>query len=372
MGIGGFVCLVLLGFWWSVARPYFLIREARSLLESDPLQACSRLEDAIDCTLVRNHQAELLWCRALLLSGQSDEALGCFSQMQPIEQVDGTALLELADDASAMNIPLLTLMALDAISPQQPARLGAVQRLVGIRKRQGDTNALLKLANEWIQLAPHAPEPWSLLASLHEQRISLAEAAQDYRQWYIRESDIRRQKDCLRGLIRTLIALGEHGEARTRWNELSQLNETPELMDHFFDAQLLRLEGNTEDAWTRIHDVLVADPRFVAGLELRATLAMDRADLTGAADDLRRVLKEQPWNQQCHYKLSQCLTRQGKTEEAKTHLLESRRLLALSNRILELVGREKLTSAENAELVDAFEQTGLFSAAERLRRNPQP
>ena len=97
---------------------------------------------------------------------------------------------------------------------------------------------------------------------------------------------------------------------------------------------------------------------------------MDRQDYPAAIRDLQGLLEQQPWNQRAHYKLSQCFARLGRDADAKTQLLESQRLLALSQRILELQSREKLSSEEVQELVQSLQETGLQHAAERVQRVP--
>lgn len=372
LGIGSLVCLLAGGSWWYLGRPYLLVRQARELVENDPAQAASLLDEALDGSFLSNPENELLWSRALLRSGRWDEALGCFSQIAKTQELDGSELLALADDAAARNVSLLTVMALEAIPQDSPARIDAIPRLVEIRKREGDTEAIEKLANELALRDPDQPDPWRWMAAIHEQQMSLSEAVQDYRKWVDREKTPERRGEGLRSLVRTLIALGERDEARTRLTELSRISPKPQLVDQLYDAQLKRLEGDIERAWSGVNDVLRVEPSHLTALELRGTLAMDRADPGSAVEDFEKVLRVQPWNQQAQYKISQCLTRLGRTPEALPHLEESRRLLKFSNRILELIGKENLTTEETDELVNAFEQTGLKTAAERWRQSRRP
>lgn len=372
LGVGSLACLLAGGAWLYVGRPYLLVHQARELIENDPAQAAALLDEALDGTLLSNPENELLWSRALLRSGRWDEALGCFSQISKPQELDGSALLELADDAAARNVSLLTVMALEAIPRDTPARTGAIQRLVEIRKREGDTEAIEKLASEWALRDPDQPDPWQLLAAIHEQQMLLSEAVQDYRKWVDREKTPERRMEGLRSLVRTLIALGERDEARVRLTELSKTSPRPQLVDQLYDAQLKRLEGDIEGAWAGINEVLRVEPSHLTALELRGTLAMDRADPARAVEDFERVLRVQPWNQQTQYKISQCLTRLGRSAEALPHLEESKRLLKFSNRILELIGKQNLTTEETDELVNAFEQTGLKTAAERWRQFRRP
>lgn len=63
---------------------------------------------------------------------------------------------------------------------------------------------------------------------------------------------------------------------------------------------------------------------------------MDAADYQAAVIDFKQILRQAPWNKQAHYKLAQVLIKLGETTAAELHFKENRRLLGLSNRILEL------------------------------------
>ncbi len=370
LGIGLLVVLLLCGGWWYGFRPRLLRRQAVALWESDPPAAAALLEEAVATSPVGFRDAHVQWARALLRSGRWDEALGCFSQIDSPGLADSQELLQLADEASAANVNLLAVMALEAVAPTDAHRSEAIEKLIPLKLRSGNDPAAEKLVDELARLSPDSPSPWLIRARGHEQRAALPEAAADYRELLARERNPARRAEGLRSMIRILIHLGEREEARKRLDELSLSSVDHTLLDQLHDAQLKRLEGDIEGAWTQVGVVLKSDGTNLPALELRGALAMDRGDAVAAATDFQAVVNQQPWSQKAQYKLSQALARQGKTEDAAKHLAESRRLLQLSLRILELRARRELTAAEVDELASAMEQTGLKAAAERLRQNP--
>lgn len=360
----------LFAVWWYAVRPPQLVRQAEAILERDPVQAAELLENAVASSWGEYRDAEVLWARALVRAGRWEEALGCWSEIQSPELGNSRGLLALADDAAAADVPLLAVLSLKAISPHDPLRSVAIERLISLKQQVGDNVAAMGLAEELAQLKPANPIPWLMKARLREQAAALPEAAADYREFLSREKDPARRAEGLRSITRLLTALGERQEARTRLDELSRSLVTLRPEDHLQEAQLRRLEGDIKGAWTEVELVLASESSNLTALELRGTLAMDRGDYAAAVIDLQSVINQQPWNQGSQYKLSQALTKAGRGDEASGHLTESRRLHKLSLRILELRAQGDLTATEIDELAQALEQTGLKSAAERLRRNP--
>ena len=370
LGMGLLVALALGAVWWWGIRPAVLVRQARSLLSSDPREAARLLEEAVVTSPRESPEAEVLWSRALVRAGDWEEAIGCFSQIQAPEQAPGAELLALAEDAIEFQVPLLATMSLEAISASSLQRGPALERLITLKQHRGQDSEIMHLTSEWAELQPDNPSPWLIRAQVDERRLFLSHAATSYREALSRETDVDRRAKTLRSLIQLLIHLGECPEARTRSDELSGLPITVTPVDRLLDAQLRRVDGDVDGAWSLVQGVLDSEPRHAPALELRGTLAMDRQDYPAAIRDLQGLLEQQPWNQRAHYKLSQCFARLGRDADAKTQLLESQRLLALSQRILELQSREKLSSEEVQELVQSLQETGLQHAAERVQRVP--
>lgn len=367
LGLGVLAIAALAGLWWSVVRPRLLVRQARELLTSDPQAAAGLLEDAVATSLREYRDAEVLWARALVRSGQGEEALGCFGIIKSPELAEAGGLIELADDAMGAQMSLLAVLTLEAIPSGSPQRSAAIERLISIKQQYGDSQAALKLATEWAQTQPVDPIPWRTLARIHEQRLEIPEAIQDYQEALTRADEPEARADIQRSLVRLLLVLGERERARQTFAELSATAITPTTVDRLLDAQLRRLEGDIDGAWSQVEQVLNAEGNHLVALDLRGTLAMDRHDYARAEADWVAILQQQPWNKAAHYKLAQTLAKLGRESESMSHFAENQRLLKLSLRVLELQGRSDLTVSEINELSQALEQTGLKAAADRLR-----
>ncbi len=372
LGLGLLAIVVLASVWWFEVRPRRLASQARAILNSDPQAAAILLEDAVASSLWGSRDAEVLWARALVRSGQTEEALGCFGLIQSPELAEAGGLIDLADDAIAAELPLLAVLTLEAIPTDSPQRSAALERLISIEQQHGESVAAVKLATEWTQSQPENAVPWRIMARLHEQRLELPEAIHDYREALVREADATVQAEILRSQVRLLIVLGEREEARKMQAELTRISITPTTVDRLLDAQLRRMEGDIDGAWSEVEQVIQAEAANLAALELRGTLAMDRHEYARAEADWEAILQLQPWNKAAHYKQAQTLAKLGREAESASHFAENRRLLQLSLRILELQGRRDLSVSETTELSHALEQTGLKAAADRLRSRTNP
>ncbi len=368
LGRGLLIVIAVCCVAWYFGRPYMLVRQARSLLTTNPRQAAELLEDVVASSGDSFPDAQVLWSRALLRCGRWEEALGCFSQIKNPEAADSASLLELADEAGASKIMLFEVMALEAISPNDSRRADAIDRLISIHEQAGDHAGTIKLANELAELQPANAKPWLVLARTHEQLMSLPLAVSNYRIALNCDQSQSEPISTLRAIVRLLILLGERAEARLLQNQLIQLGESLSLPDQINEARLLRLEGNLDGAWDATAKILTQEHDDPDALELRATISMDRQEYAAAESDLQAIITRQPWNKQAHYKLAQSLSKLGQEKMAAVHFAENRRLLDLANRILNLQGKADRDEAETAELIKALEQVGMKLIAERLKQ----
>jgi predicted Zn-dependent protease len=336
---------------------------------SRPAEAARLLEQAVALSGDDFPEAQLLWTRALLRSGQRDEALGCFSLIAAPSALHGEELLRLADEASAEGAPLLAVLALQAIPEASAQRRGAIKRLLGFSQQAGEASAVAALAQEWAALDADCADPWLSLAQAHEQLQDPPQAAQAYRQFLAREADPQRRVLALRPLARLSLAMGDRKESRELQTELLGI-VAPTTADRLQAARLLRMEGDLDAAWSAVQEVLAREPTELAAVELRGMLAFDRQDFSGAVRDLEAVLRQQPWNKAAHYQVAQALQHLGSPEEARRHFDENRRLTDLATRVLELQSRRADGAAEIErlnELSAAYESLGQVETAARLR-----
>ncbi len=367
-----FVLIGAAGGAWYFSRHNLQFREAKSILTTDPQRAAELLEAVVASKGDDFPDAQVLWSRALLRSNRLDEAIGCLSQIKKPQIADASELLRLADDAQSAHVTLLEVMALEAISKETAERPAAIGRLSALRQRAGDFYGALTLAEELAILQPENAAPWLALAQIHERTMKLPVAATNYVEYLARTNDPAKRANALRPLIRVLIHLREWKDARRYQDELKQ-NTTaalPNPEDEIQEARIRRLEGNTEGALTLVNGILTHEPNNLAALELRGLLWMETGEYEHAAEDLSAVVARVPLNKDIHYRLAQSLTKLRRTQLAEFHFQENRRLLNLSNRILELQNMQTLDTNHRFELIRLYDQTGMKSMADQLRNRP--
>jgi tetratricopeptide (TPR) repeat protein len=354
---------------WLIVWPEVRFRQARQQLTENPQRAAQLLEQLVDESQGDYPAAQLLWTRALLKSGQRDEALGCFSYIRQPATLDVNELLTLTDEALAAGVPLLAAFAVNAVPAGGPRWPDALERQQALCQLQGDWPRVIGLGTELTTLDPQRAAAWQRLGEAHEHLMNPPQAAIAYRQFLELERDPAARQPALARMVRLAIELGDNDVARQAYAELTA-NRRPTPEEQLLEAKLLRLEGRVDDAWSAVQGVLESLPNDLSSLELRGTLALDRGELDEARRDLQTVVDRQAWNKPAHYKLGQVLIRLGQPEEARRHLAENRRLTALSLRILDLQAKTATGQAEIdrlTELAAAFEQLGQRETAARLR-----
>jgi len=363
------IAIPVFGLFWYFVRPSYLVYEARGLLATDPAAAAELMQNYLS-SFPDDQESHVLWAHALLRSGRWQEAIGCFSQIDKDKLTRTEDLLRLADDARSAKVPLLAVLALEAVGQNSPDRAAALRRLLTIRNEAGDFARTITAGEELTRLRPDDAFPWQVLASIHERQMALPEAINCLRQSLQRESRPSERIHSLRPLVRILIQLGERSEARKSQDEICQNQSLLTSEDHINEARLLRLEGNIDRAQDQATKILDVDRNNVIALEIRGTILMERADYAAAEADFRRTISLQQWNKQAHYKLAQILTKTGQTKEAAFHFAENRRLLDLSSRFLHLQQNPSRSDSEQQELISLMQQLGLKPAAEHLKDSP--
>lgn len=377
------VLLVLLalaaGFWgWSqYVRPRRLLAEAERLLDTDPRRAAFLAEQATAAGTRNDPDGLLLWCRALVRRGAWEESLGCFSLIPEPSRLKGEKLLQLAEEAQARGISVLTTLALEAVSESDPHASEAVVRLMAIKLQQGRTAEAVELGRKITVKDPDFAAGWFQLAQALDQTGNPPEAARSYAAFLEKEdrSLSERRLFALRRLRRLSIDLGEFDKARACVVELHASNAEPNSQDAVDEAAIRHVDGEIADALAAVNSVLAEEPENVSALELRAAIAIANRDDVAAEKDLRRLLELAPKNKQAHYQLALLLGRSGRSEEAESHFGENRRLTDLSTRIVSLQSQSFAEPEQErkrlGELADAYEQLGQDRLAAQLRSTAQ-
>lgn len=327
------------------------------------------LEQAVSASGTAAPEAYVLWTRALLAAGRHSEALGCFSLMNNPSAADHKMLLRLADEAVVSGDPLLARFSLEAISPESVDRPAALQRLISLNQQTGNSGSTMPLAKELLILQPDYANSWLVLAQVQESQLQLHAAAATFQEVLKREQVTDRRASALRSLFRLQVLLGERTAARVSLDELTKIAPL-KTTDRINEVLLLKLEGEMEQAWLKIGEVVAQSPTNMLARETHGTLAFSRGENNTARKDFEAVLRADPLNKQVHYKLAQVLLRMGNRDDARKHLQENRRLTAISADILKI----ETAAAEGQAEIDrlnklaaAYDQIGQREMATRLR-----
>ncbi len=362
--------IILVSVWWSKQDDIASVcQQAGALLATNPNRAVLLLEQVVSVSGTDAPDAYVLWTRALLAAGRHSEALGCFSLMNNPSAADHKMLLLLADEAVASGDPLLARFSLEAISPESVDRPTALQRLISLNQQTGNATAIMPLAQELLILQPDNANSWRVLAQVQESQQELHAAAATFQEVLKRERVTDRRASALRSLLRLQVLLGERTDARISLDELTKIAPL-KTTDQINEVLLLKLEGEMEQAWMKIGEVVAQSPTNMLARETRGTLAFSRGENNTARKDFEAVLRVEPLNKQVHYKLAQVLLRMGNTDDARKHLQENRRLTEISADILKL---ETAAAEGKAEinrlnkLATAYDQIGQKETATRLR-----
>jgi tetratricopeptide (TPR) repeat protein len=371
--VGLLVVLVTVSsYWWvtsgSTAR---VCRQASELLATDPNRAASMLEQAVSGAGGETPDARILWTRALLAAGRPREALGCFSLITNPSASDHKMLLKLTDEALSSGAPVLARFSLEAIPEDSSDRPAVLHRLIALSRQSGNVGPVMVMAQELLTLQPDRAESWLAVAQAQEQRLELHAAVSSYEEVLRREQDTGRRASVLRSLVRLQVLVGERETARAYFETLRTVTEL-QPTDRINEVLLLRLEGETEQARTKIEEVVADLPDNMLARETRGTLAFNHGDNDTARSDFEAVLRVQPRNKQAHYKLAQVLLRSGLKDEAQKHFNENRMLTEISVSILKLESNTEIGTAEINrlnELAAAYDQLGQEEMAARLRES---
>ena len=324
----GLALLAAAALLWMRTRPTDLLRQAQELWRADPTQAEALLQQSIERSGGDFPDAQLLRCRVLGALGHWPEALGCFSLIGSPAGCDQECLLELATEADAAGQNLLASLALEAADRPGPKQVDCLKALVSLEQATAQHDKLLGHCRQLQSLAPADAWAWRVEVQLHRFRKELRPAIDACRRALrsnIDEPDVRELRGELAGL---LMESGELTEARSEMDRLLAIAGAPADLK-IKNAYLLRLEGKSQEALAAIEQVFDRAPSTAARM-LRGILYFDAGRCQDAADDLERVIAEQPLNKEAHYKLSQAYFKLGDQEAAQRHLQESQRLTRLA------------------------------------------
>lgn len=352
------VCVVAIGLWWYTSS-WRWIRQASTILPSDPAQADALAEAALNTGTGRASQAWLIRCRAQLALEHPLEALGAFAQITEPDQCNVTDWCALIEEAQAAHHTILADMALSQALRFRVERARVLTLALPVKANSLSEREVSEFVQELRRLAGPQAGAWRAIGTTEQARGRLAEALEAYHQ-AVALSDISQPIGVLsrRELAQLLISIGQFTEAEPLVTEVIQASAALS-QDQLRLAQLRRSAGDCDGAQTLLDEVLVNEPENLPARLLRGTLRAEQKQLAEAQADFEQCLRISPFHDEAHYRLSQILLQKGDSSGADKHLRENRRLSELKLRIFE-TGRRRATAPQDPQLMD--EMADLYKA----------
>lgn len=329
--------LVATGWVWlrsSQSRAQY--QQAMTILETDPAHAEKLAETAIEDAWGDYPEAQLLQCRALAALGQWHMALGAFSLIKDTSKCDPAFLFDLGEKSFKDGEWKLAELALQATARQtgtfQPR---ALDLLIQLHLKFHHLPEVLVLCREWQQVDPEAALPWAIIGDLEASAVELGPAISDYREALRRSPPADLERRVRSSLTRLLVLTGDTVAARREFDVVLKTTSLPPA-DQLIYAQLLRLEGRSEEALKEIDSYISHAGADSESLKQRGIIHLDAGRLESALADLRQSVQMNPRDIGAQHKLAQVYTRLGDDEAARPHREEARRLSATSDRASEL------------------------------------
>jgi len=387
--------LVIAGVWagWRQVRSQceHLLDEARVLLgdafEREDVanynqlrKAEHLLRDYLERRGKQEETAKLLLLSVLTLRGDGDPDQPVAEEMEIEQLVNGLKPSSCSRDdlLTAIDISIRTGQMAKAdwlvdaalwLSEGTADRQRVLRLAADIRYDVGREKDVLKHCQELATIDPSDPEPWRLVAWVHEDAgydERMNEALKKVIELDRGDTSEERLK-----LTDSLIRIGQLREAQNQFAALR--GESPELLSQhpLMEAKLLMLEGKTNDAVPIIGGVLDADPQASEAMLLRGKILLSKSQLDQAVAVMQELLEIEPMQFETHYVLGQALARQGETDRAKEHLDMHRRILDTRVRIHGLerrAGRNPKDAVVRVELVRLYNELDMTEHAEFWRR----
>jgi len=366
----GLACVALTyGAWETLLRPRYLFDRAVASLDQDPLQAAQLSEEAFATSMVPFPRAQLLWTRALLKSGRWDEAVGCYSLIEAPGQLPSVELIQLGDESMQAGFPMLATFAFEAVPPQSLDYVQAIDGLIQVRGAEQNWPQVAELSNK-VESNKLAIESQFLIAVGFESQLKFQAAESFYQRVAESESASAELKEkASRALTRIALRLGERSKA-DKWISQCHARSTNDWELQLMQARLLRLQGNRDAAMKAVDALLASSPNHTEANLLRGSLSLEAGLAADAAVRLQRVIDNNPYSKEGHYKLALALRQLGQPAQAKLHFAENRELNEASLTILELQGKpsKDITKSERTKrLAEAYERLGQHEIANQIR-----
>lgn len=246
---------------------------------------------------------------------------------------------------------------------------GLLRLAADLKYDLGLEEAVLKYSSQLAALNPSDPEPWRLMAMVHEDRGHLEQ--------YIQMLDEVVKRDPENSLTErlhiteSLITLGDRERSRQQFERIAA--ESPEAVKQhpLLEAQLILMEGDTDMAVAIVDGILKRDASNVEATLMRAKLHLGVGEFTEAVELLERITEVSPAHREAHFLMGQALGRLGDHIQSEFHVRIHQRLLDTRVRLHRLeraAGRNPADQRVRMELVRLYRELGLDEQADFWQR----
>ncbi|MEO8495791.1 MAG: BTAD domain-containing putative transcriptional regulator [Planctomycetota bacterium] len=244
-----------------------------------------------------------------------------------------------------------------------------IQR-VAVGRAAHRTSDAIDAARQLADAAPNDPRWWRLLAGLYEEQDDVVHEIEAYRRALRHELPTADVMSLRHKLVDQLVFLGDASEARYEFDQLEafvaahvppkQRRDEQTRLD-VTNANLLRLEGQPQQALDSLNRALVTLDDAPLAIRLRGIILLDLGEVESAAADLERAARELPYDEVVHYKLSAAYRRLGRTNDADRHLEKYQQIHDASLEIQSItreVEERPLSDEQQQRLTQLYKEVG--------------
>ena len=345
-----FAGIALLAWRWITApnvEP--LLAKARRDWTANAFAADQNLERAIDAADGSLPLGHLLRCRLRLELQRPADAIAYIDAFGEAMAEDPVGLLDLAAAARSMTQPDVAARLATLVPAGTPHRAEALRLAVSAELDLGMLEPALRHAEEWSNTEPSNPEAKlatarvqrrqsRLIPSIHTCReaVRIATALPGPDQNASGDSTIA--NSALRELVELLVTARDADGARQAFDQLAdRTSDRDELT--LMEAYILRLEGSPDEALAKVERACQSRPQSIEARFLRSVILIDAKRFADASNELKQVVRREPFHKEAHYKLALALQRLGQIDAASEHFNTSARLTKLAEEQLALQGQ---------------------------------
>lgn len=213
-------------------------------------------------------------------------------------------------------------------SDDEPDVLAALTEARARQQRWPDAE---EAAKKWTTVAPSSVAAWQALAEIERQQQKIVPCRSALEK-ALSIADSTADQDALHAHLFQLSLLTDDAAAARRHIDQIRDERTGQAeRDTLAYAQLLRLEGQLDQARALAAAHVADDNASTAALMLRGIIALDAGDFEGARSDLAKVIAIDPNNKEAHYKLGVALRGLGRLDEARHHFQINQQLTSQSD-----------------------------------------